>query len=262
MLRRFKADLHVHTCLSPCGDLQMTPQKIVGEVLRQGIELVAICDHNSARNVPAVLRAAQGRNVVVIPGMEVCTSEESHVLALFDDVESVMELQAVVYANLQGENNADVFGAQVVVDEFDEVCGTEGKLLIGATDLSVDDIVGAIHRLGGIAIASHIDRESYSVVGQLGFIPPRVRFDALELSSHITDVQAATRFQQYEHYAFVRNSDAHFLSDIGTNLSVYILDEPTLPEIAKALRRLDGRDVGPLSVLPRSEPADAAGART
>jgi PHP family Zn ribbon phosphoesterase len=243
MLRRFKADLHVHTCLSPCGDLKMSPQKILAEVQRRRIDIIAICDHNSAQNVPALQKAAKGQSVAVVPGMEVCTSEEIHVLALFEDVESAFQLQGIVYANLPGENNPEVFGLQVIANEFDEVEGYQNKLLIGAADLTVEDVVGAIHRLGGLAIASHIDRESYSVIGQLGFIPPTLRFDALEISSRTSDAVAATRFQAYRQYPFIRNSDAHLLGDIGQSVSEYLLEEPSLKEIAKALKNEEGRKV-------------------
>ena len=241
MLRRIKADLHVHTCLSPCGELEMSPRKIVERVLEQHVDIIAICDHNSAQNIPAVIKAACGRKVVVLPGMEVCTAEEIHVLALFDDVESVLQLQAIVYANLQGANNPDVFGLQVIANEFDEVEGYQSKLLIGATNLTVEDVVGAIHRNGGLAVAAHVDRESYSVIGQLGFIPATLRFDALEISSRISDAEASTRFEQHQHFAFIRNSDAHVLADIGKGVSEYFLEEPSFGEIAKALNNRDGR---------------------
>lgn len=221
----------------------MAPQKIIEEAVRQGIDIIAICDHNSAKNVRALVRASEDRRLVVIPGLEVCTSEESHIVTLFGDVESALELQAVVYANLRGENDPDAFGPQVIADEYDEVVEFEKRLLIGATELTVEDVVGATHRLEGLAIAAHIDRESYSVIGQLGFIPPGVRFDALELSQNISDAQAATRFQQYQHYTFVRNSDAHCLADIGKGVSEYFMEEPSFKEIAKALNRREGRGV-------------------
>lgn len=235
--------MHVHTCLSPCGDLQMSPRNIVARGLQQGIDIVAICDHNSAENVPAVVKAAEGKNVVVLPGMEVCSREEIHVLAIFDNLESVVILQTLVYGHLSGKNDPKVFGLQVVANEFDEVDGFQDKLLIGAVDLSVDQVVNEIHQLGGLAVASHIDREGYSVIGQLGFIPTTIRFDALEISSNISDAEATSRFQQYQQYTFVRNSDAHFLADIGKTVSEYLLEEPSFSEIAKAFRREGGRKV-------------------
>jgi PHP family Zn ribbon phosphoesterase len=237
----FSADLHIHTCLSPCSDLKMSPQKIIAEVRRQGIDIIAICDHNSAENVPAVMKAADGSGVVVFPGMEVCTKEEIHVLALFDNAESTFTMQSFVYEQLHGENDADVFGMQVVANEVDEVEEFNDKLLIGATDVPLVAVVDKIHALHGLAIASHIDRESFSVISQLGFIPESVRFDALEVSANTGDDEAATRFSEYQQQPFVRNSDAHSLDQIGTQTTQYWMDEPTLGEIKRALMKASGR---------------------
>ncbi|MEK6755553.1 MAG: PHP domain-containing protein [Bacteroidota bacterium] len=243
MLRYLRADLHIHTCLSPCGDLKMSPQKIIAKVLEHKLHIIAITDHNSAENVHAVMKCAEGKKVVVLPGMEVCTREEVHILAIFETEELALELQSFVYDHLQGENNPDVFGLQVIANEFDEVEGYQNRLLIGATDVSTEHIVGAIHQLHGLAIASHIDRESYSVIGQLGFIPETLGFDALEISINTNDEEARKRFQEYSRYTFIRNSDAHYLDDIGKAMSGYLLEEPSFQEIMKAIRNEDGRMV-------------------
>ncbi|MBM4161217.1 MAG: PHP domain-containing protein [Ignavibacteria bacterium] len=243
MLKCYRADLHIHTCLSPCGDLSMSPRKIVAEALRKEIDIIGICDHNSAENIPAVTKAAQGKDVVVIPGMEVCTKEEIHVIALFDDIDSSFKLQSLVHDNLRGENDPEAFGMQVIANEFDEVEGFQTKLLIGASELPVELVVDTIHQLNGIAIASHIDRESYSVISQLGFIPETTKFDALEFSSNTSDAEARRRWHQYTHYPFVRNSDAHKLEDIGKGMCECTIREPSLQEIAKALRNEGGRTV-------------------
>ena len=243
MRRWFKTDLHVHTCLSPCADLTMSPRKIVAEVLRQQLDIIAITDHNSAENVSAVRMAAAGSAVVVLAGMEVCTVEEAHVLAVFDNPESALALQALVFDHLQGENNPDVFGLQVIANEADEVEGFQEKLLIGATDISLEETVQTVHRLQGLAIAAHIDRESFSVIGQLGFIPETVRFDALEISTNISNEEAGTRFREYAAYRFVRNSDAHFLDQLGKNATGFLLEQPTLQEIADVLHASDGRNM-------------------
>ena len=243
MLRRFRADLHVHTCLSPCGDLQMTPRKITAQARKKDLDVIAICDHNSAENVPAVMKAAEDARIVVLPGMEICTSEEIHLLAIFDNLDSVEQMQALVYRHLDGRNEPDIFGMQVIANELDEVVGFQDKLLIGATNLTVNHVVDEIHRFGGVAVASHIDRESYSVISQLGFIPETLRFDALELSRHIRTEEARKRFAGSRNAPFIRNSDAHFLDDIGLNTCEYLMEEPTLPEISKALRGENGRMV-------------------
>jgi PHP family Zn ribbon phosphoesterase len=243
MLRRLRADLHVHTCLSPCGDLHMSPLKIAAHARRHDIGIVAICDHNTAENIPAVMRAAAAYNVVVLPGMEVCTKEEIHVLAIFGTVNAALELQAMTYDHLSGRNDPDVFGLQVVANEFDEVVAFQEKLLIGAVDVSLDHIVNEIHRLEGMAIAAHIDRESFSVISQLGFIPEKLQFDALELTGHIQNHEARDRFGRSASCPFIRNSDAHLLEDIGKNTNEYLLERASFEEIRKALRGEDGRTV-------------------
>lgn len=243
MLKTFKADLHIHTCLSPCGDLKMTPQKIIYQVLKNKIDIIAICDHNTAENVPALINAANGKNVVVLPGMEICSKEEIHVLALFEKIETAFEMQSKVYDKLQGQNNPDVFGLQVIGNEFDEVLGFNDKLLIGAVDLSVEEIVNKVHKQGGLAIASHIDRESYSVISQIGFIPETLRFDALEISPRISCEDARKRFPEYQNYTFIQNSDAHFIDDIGKCLTEFHLEEATFEEIKKVFKNEDNRKI-------------------
>lgn len=243
MLRRLRADLHVHTCLSPCGDLQMSPRKITAQAQKQGVALIAICDHNSAENVLAVIKCAEVARIVVLPGMEICTSEEIHLLAIFDNLDAVEQMQALVYRHLDGHNEPDVFGMQVIANELDEVMGFQDKLLIGATDITVHQAVDDVHRLGGVAIASHVDRESYSVISQLGFVPEHLRLDALELSKYIRTEEARKRFAGPRDWPLIRNSDAHFLDDIGLNTCEYLVEGPTLSEISRALRGEDGRMV-------------------
>ena len=243
MLCRVRADLHVHTCLSPCGDLEMSPRKIAATALARNIRMLAICDHNSAENAPAVIMAAKAGNTTVLPGMEVCSKEEIHVLGIFEELDAAFKLQSIVYDHLPGKNDPDVFGPQVVANEWDEVLGFQEKLLIGASDLPVDRVVDEIHRLGGLAIASHIDRQMFSVISQLGFIPDGLRFDALELTCYIRTDEARHRFERSRQFPLVRNSDAHQLADLGTNTSEYLVERPSLEEIRKALRDEDGRTV-------------------
>jgi PHP family Zn ribbon phosphoesterase len=241
MLRIFKADLHVHTCLSPCADLNMGPRAIVEQAARQGLDVIAISDHNSSENVPAVVNAARGRNLTVLPGMEVTSREEVHILAVFDSIDNALRLQEMVYRHLPGENDAEVFGPQVVVNEDHDVLGFNHRLLAGATELTIDQVVDSIRGLGGLAIASHVDRETFGIIGQLGFIPEELELDALELSVNTSPEEARRRFPQYAGRAFIRSSDAHSVADIGKAWTALLVDEPTTREIKKALRGQDGR---------------------
>jgi PHP family Zn ribbon phosphoesterase len=240
-MKRYVADLHVHTCLSPCGDLQMSPRKIVETALSRDIDIIAICDHNSCENVMAVMRAAAGGDLTVLPGMEVTSQEEVHLVALFENLEDALALQKLIYDHLQGENNQEAFGMQVVVNEFSEVLGFNKKLLIGAADLSINELVSSIHRHAGLAIASHIDREGFGIIGQLGYIPKDVSLDALEVSPRMAVARAQREFSEYSGYAFISSSDAHFLEQIGRGTTSFFLQGPHLSEIKKALRREDGR---------------------
>jgi PHP family Zn ribbon phosphoesterase len=241
MLKRFTADLHMHTCLSPCSELDMTPSAIVKAAIEKGVDIVAVTDHNSAENVTAARRAAEGTRITVLAGMEIASSEEAHILALFNGVESVMRLQDVVYRNmLPGENDEKLFGEQVVVNEKDEVLDFNKRLLIGATSLSAHDIVAAIHSLDGLAIASHIDRDAFSIVSQLGFIPDDLEFDALEISDR---KKSGPLFIQYKTYSFITSSDAHDVKDIGKKTTVFLMKEPTVEEMRLAFKNIDGRKV-------------------
>jgi 3',5'-nucleoside bisphosphate phosphatase len=213
----------------------MSPKKIVAKAVARNIGMLAICDHNTAENAPAVVRAAAGGPPAVLPGMEICSREEIHVLGIFDRVDAALELQSIVHDHLPGKNDPEVFGPQVIANEFDEVVGFEERLLIGACDLPVDRVVDEIHRLGGIAIASHIDRQMFSVI--------RLNFDALELTGYTTTADARHRFNPSGKFPFVRNSDAHQLEDLGSNTSEYLLEKPGLDELRKAFTAEDGRAV-------------------
>ncbi|MGM0427252.1 MAG: PHP domain-containing protein [Thermodesulfobacteriota bacterium] len=243
-LRTLHIDTHTHSCLSPCATLDMTPINIVREAVKRNLAIIAITDHNSAENTPAVMAAAAGTELNVIPGMEITTAEEAHVIGLFDDVKSALTMQALVYANLfPGENDADIFGLQVVANEFDEVETINTRLLIGGTHLSVNDVVNAIHECGGLAIAAHIDRQSFSVISQLGFIPDALPFDALEVSRRLPLKEARAHYPEYGNFAFISASDAHDLSGIASAPTRIRAAGPTTAELKMALKGVNGRKI-------------------
>jgi PHP family Zn ribbon phosphoesterase len=243
MVHEFHADLHVHTCLSPCGELSMSPAGIVEAARAKGINVLGVCDHNSARNAPYVVRAARGSGVVILPGMEVCSREEVHVVTLFETTEAALAMQETVYAALEGKNNPGVFGMQVVANELGEVEDFEERLLIGATTLSIDAIAARVRELGGLVIPAHIDRQAYGLVGQLGFIPPGLDADALEISYRIKAAQARATIPGTEAFPLVTGSDAHDLPDLGRAVTRFHLETRTLAEIRMALRGEGGRRV-------------------
>jgi PHP family Zn ribbon phosphoesterase len=242
-VRPFRADLHIHSCLSPCGDLDMSPRTIVAQSLEKGLDLIAVCDHNSAENVGAVVRAGNRQGLSVLAGMEISSREEVHSLAIFDTEAQALQMQALIYRHLRGTNRPELFGDQVVANELDEVECFNDRLLIGAVQMDLQEIITAVHRLGGLSIASHVDRPSFSILSQLGFIPVEVELDGVEISRHMTREKARAEIPGLERFTLLSFSDAHFPQDIGSSLTCFLLERPSVEEIRLALRQEGGREV-------------------
>lgn len=245
MLRHYRGDLHIHTCLSPCGDLTMSPKRVVKKAKEKNLDIIAVCDHNSAENVRAAVAAGRKHKVTVLAGMEVTTVEEVHILALFDKIEPLLKLQDIVYETLPpDEYEQEAFGEQIVANEFDEVEGYNSRLLMAATSLTLKKVVHEIHELGGLVVAAHIDREAYnSIIGQLGFIPEDLELDALEISSKISPSLAVAKYPGIEKFPLITSSDAHYLDDIGKKATTFLLAEPSLAEMRLAFNKQDGREI-------------------
>jgi hypothetical protein len=242
-LRRIKADLHVHTCLSPCSGLDMSPREVVNAALQKGIDLIGVCDHNSAENVLAVKKAGRRNGLMVLGGMEVASSEEAHILVFFDDDEDLLNFQGYIYRHLTGRNDEHAFGLQVIADDEDGVTGFCDRLLIGATSLPAETISARAREAKGesLVIAAHVDRESFSIIGQLGFIPPGLGPDAVEVSARMTADEARERFPDCRKYPVVTSSDAHGPQDIGKRFTWLTIEDGTIAEIKKALAGKGGR---------------------
>jgi 3',5'-nucleoside bisphosphate phosphatase len=242
-LRDYLAELHLHTVLSPCAEIEMLPPLIVEEALDRGLSLIAVTDHNASANVPAVIEAARGTGLTVLPGMEVQTREEVHVLCLFDRIEQLQEWQAVVDQSLPPlENDPEFFGEQIVVDESGEFLKRETRLLITSTSLSIDEVVDQVNQLGGIAIPAHVNRQAYGLIQVLGFVPANLQVGALEISRHLSVIEACDNFPQLAGYPLVKGGDAHRLDEIlGANC--FHMSAPTVPEIRLALRGREGRSI-------------------
>ena len=236
-----RVDLHIHTCLSPCADDTMTPMAVVRQAKQRGLGLIGICDHNSAENVAAVRRAGDREGMAVVGGMEITTSEEIHIMGFFDDTRA-LAMQAEVFAHLRGRNDPDRFGLQVVMDENGRALALNERLLIGATDLSIDRVVDRIHDLGGVAIASHVNRQAFSIMSQLGFVPPGLPLDGLELILD-SDNEAGGEYYETLGLPILTSSDAHALEDIGTSYTTLRLGRPSFGELAQALKGTGGRGV-------------------
>ena len=243
MLKPYVADLHIHTVLSACADVEMMPPLIVERALELGLSLIAITDHNSAENVAAVMEAAKGTNLTVLPGMEVETREEVHLLCLFDTLEQVLTMQGRVYNHLPPlKNKDDIFGPQFVVDAMGEFITYNDRLLLTATSLSVEEVVERVNELGGICIPAHVDRPSYSLLANLGFIPPGSNFPALEITPRAKPAELLKQFPDLTGYTLIVGGDAHCLSEINPGI-VLTMEEPTVAELVLAFSSREGRRV-------------------
>jgi PHP family Zn ribbon phosphoesterase len=243
MLTHFKADLHIHTCLSPCAEWEMTPKAIIAKSREQGIDIIAICDHNSAENTAAAMRAGKKSGVCVLPGMEICSKEEVHILAIFESPEHALAMQTYIYAHLPGKNRPEYFGHQIVVNEDDEVIEENSRMLIGATTLGIREIVDKTHEMQGISIASHVDRPAFGIISQLGFIPPDLPLDAVEVSFRMSVRDAREKIAGIRDLPCITSSDAHYPDDIGKIRTIFEIKAPSFEEIRLALQGSGGRRV-------------------
>ncbi len=204
-------DLHIHSALSPCGDEDMTPNNIVNMACLKGLDVIAVTDHNSALNIRSVANAAKGK-IKVIPGIEVATSEEVHVLCYFNSIEAAEDMGEFLKKHMpQIKNRADIFGRQLIFDECDNIIGEEESLLINAVGLNIYEVQKAAVARGGIFVPAHIDRQSYSVTSNLGFLPPDLPVDGIE----ITAEGLAEYKDKYKNCEILTSSDAHYLENIS-----------------------------------------------
>ena len=216
MERELSYDLHIHSCLSPCGDDDMTPGNIVGMAAIKGLDVIAVTDHNSCRNCPAVLKLAEQYGVLAIPGMELTTAEEVHAVCLFSELSAAMEFDRFVYEKLMKfPNREEIFGKQQIMNEEDICIGTEPNLLINSTELSFDELWDIVTgQYGGVMIPAHIDKNANSLISNLGFVPPESQFRTAELH----DMAALEKLKKSNPYLeqcrIICDSDAHYLEHI------------------------------------------------
>jgi hypothetical protein len=243
VLKTFVAELHLHTVVSPCAAVEMIPPLIVQEAVERGINLLAVTDHNTTANVEAVQKAAAGTGLTILPGMELQTSEEVHVLCLFDTLDQMAVWQTFVDARMPPlENNIEYFGEQFVVDETGEFIRRENQLLLTSAKISLSEAMAEVRQLEGLAIPAHVNRASFSLIANLGFVPFDIRFEALEISRHITPTEACQKFPQLSHYTLIQNGDVHYLHEfLGSTR--FQLAAPTIAEMKRAFLNEAGRSV-------------------
>lgn len=243
VLTAMRLDLHVHTVLSPCAEVEMIPPLIVRRAREVGLDVIAIADHNAAENVEAVQRAARGSGLTVLPGMEVQTREEVHILCLFDTLEQLERWQEVIYTSLPpAKNRPEFFGPQFIVDETGDFVRMNERLLAAPVALSTEAVVALVTELGGLAIGAHVDRPSYSLLGNLGFVPEGLALAGLEISARGSVARLYSRYPGIERWPLIRSSDAHCLADLDVRTTA-TLEAPTIAELALALQGAEGRSI-------------------
>jgi hypothetical protein len=241
------ADLHIHTALSPCADRAMRPQAIVKQAVRKGLAMIAICDHNSAGNVAAVCQAAESAAkglLTVIPGIEISTVEEVHVLGLFPSVAAALRVSDRVRESLVETpprgGSPTFWSEQLLLDPWDREVGTEARLLGLSCALDLGGAVALIRKNRGLAVAAHVDRRSFGIIAQLGFVPEELVFDALEISAAGA---ARGRVEEFRKLGLplISGSDSHCPEEIGSGCTVLLVDEPSFEELRMALSGCEGR---------------------
>ncbi|MGB9757842.1 MAG: PHP-associated domain-containing protein [Candidatus Bipolaricaulaceae bacterium] len=243
-MRWFRADLHIHSTLSPCGSLAMSPRRIVEEARKAGLSLIAICDHNAGENGVYARRLARGSPTVLM-GMEIQTAEEVEVLALFPEEEPCLSLQDELYSLLPPiPNDPELFGDQVVVDEREEIVRTVEKLLLSPVPLSLAEVVARVEGRGGLVIPAHVDRVPGGLLGVLGIFPPG-EWPAVEISPWAELSALWERWPELRGRVIFRSSDAHYPEEIGRAWTELYLREPSFSELLWALEGKDGRRVRP-----------------
>tara|TARA_R110001583_G_scaffold1202_1_gene9981 strand:+ start:7298 stop:8035 length:738 start_codon:yes stop_codon:yes gene_type:complete len=243
-MKTFRVDLHTHTVLSPCGDLEMSPVNIVKKAKEREIDIIGISDHNSTLHAPLVKELAAKEGIVVMMGAEVTTKEEVHCLCFFETEDNLTVFQKYLEEHLPHiTNDNDKFGYQVVVNEKEEIVDEVEWLLISAISQSIDQLEQKVHELDGLFIPAHINKMQDSIVSQLGFIPFDLNVDALELTRHISKEAFLKKNAYLKDKTFIKSSDAHCIDLVGDVYTEFLLKEASFNEVKMALRNEEGRTV-------------------
>ncbi len=225
-------DFHIHSCLSPCGDDEMTPNNIVNMAKIIGLDAIAVCDHNSVLNLPAIFKVAEENELIVVPAMEICSAEEVHLLCFAYTLDDIFAMYHEIYEFLPAiDNDPLAFGNQFIINHEDKLIGIESKLLVNALTLDIDTILDISKKHNCIIVPAHVDKQSYSLMSSLGYIPPDYNFKCIELKNIDANVDFNGRI--------ITNSDAHSLEIINEPINSLEVDELSIKGILDALIRND-----------------------
>ncbi|MDR0603169.1 MAG: PHP domain-containing protein [Bacteroidales bacterium] len=243
-MQLYKADLHTHTVLSPCGDLDMSPQEIIHLAKERGLDIIGITDHNTSKHCPLAKKIGKQMGVFVLMGVEVTTKEETHCLAFFEKENELSLFEDFLQDNLPNiANDTEKFGYQIQIDERENIIYQEDLFLPSAINKTLEEVEQKVHGLDGLFIPAHIDRMKFSIPSQLGFIPFDLKVDAVELSIHTSKSDYLKKNKYLEKKTFIQSSDAHFPEQIATAVCWLKMEKISFSEIRKALKREDGRNV-------------------
>lgn len=210
-------DFHLHSCLSPCGDNDMTPYNLVNMAKIMGLDVIALTDHNTCLNCASAVKVGKEAGILVIPGMELCTDEEVHVVCLFPDVKNAEAFSEYVRERIPPvENRPKIFGEQLIMDERDNIIGTENLLLTTAANVSIDKVPDLVREYSGVAFPAHIDRSSYSIISNLGMIDKTMGFVSAEITSKADKNKYLKNYPDLQKMNILTSSDAHYLENIGS----------------------------------------------
>lgn len=211
-MNRYYYDLHIHSCLSPCGDDDMTPNNICGMAALNGLNIVALTDHNTAKNCPAFFAAAKKNGIIPIAGMELTTAEDIHLVCLFENLDDAMKFSEYVETRrIKIPNRTDIFGNQFILDENDEIIGREEFLLSNATQISVDEAVNIVEGYNGICYPAHIDRQGNGIIAILGVFPDNPEFLCAEFNDKEKTDEYFEKYKNVKDKKIIVSSDAHYL---------------------------------------------------
>lgn len=212
---RLSYDLHLHSCLSPCGDEEMTPANIANMCALAGLDVVALTDHNTSGNCAPFVRVAEENGLVALAGMELCTREEIHVVCLFESPEAAQPLHDYVQERLLPiQNKPDLFGRQLLMDDKDSVLGEEMGFLVGAADIGIEEVADLVKEMGGVAFPAHIDRPSFSLLSVLGMWDESLGFHMAECTNGGRE-KLLERHPEIRTIPLIMDSDAHMLEQIA-----------------------------------------------
>lgn len=241
-LKSYRADLHIHTVLSPCGDIYMSPSAIIEQAKKLHLDVIAITDHNSTRQVKVTQELGKENGILVIGGVEITTQEEAHALAYFETEEQLDTFQEYLDQHLPKiPNDEERFGYQLIVDRDEDIIGEEEYLLLSAIDADLDTLYNKVHEIGGLFVPAHVNKPASSLMSQLGFIPPDIKADALEISKHVKKEDFLKKFAYLKKFMFTKSSDAHYLHIIGEVHCILNMYDLTFDEFRRTLHGDEGR---------------------